>query len=371
MSTADAEDRLQDRADRLDDYFDATGLEAVWFARPNGFAWFTGGDNVVDREATTGVAAAGYTADGEFLVVTENTDAPRLADEELPAPVSVEQVPWYETSVAEAVAARSPTPAAADFDVPGFESVDATALRQPLSAGDIERYRSLGSEVAAAVETVGRELQSTDVEREVAAGLRISLATSGVDVPVCLVGGGERAQSYGRPSPTDAELGSYAVVSVTGERAGLHASLTRTVAFDAPDWLPERHEAATRVETTALAATRDAATDGETAATVFGAIQDAYETVGHPEEWRRHQQGGATGYAAREWTATPDSPRQVHAPMAYAWNPTVEGARSEDTVLVTEDGFEVLTATGRWPTSTVDAVDRDVSLERHDVLRGE
>lgn len=371
MNTPDTDERLQDRADRLDDYFDATGLEAVWFARPNGFAWLSGGDNVVDREATTGAAAAGYTADGEFLVVAENADAARLADEELPATVAVEQVPWYETSVAEAVAARSPTPAAADFDVPGFESLDAAALRQPLSEGDIERYRSLGREVAAAVETVSRELQSTDVEREVAAGLRISLATAGVDVPVCLVGGGERAQSYRHPTPTDAELGRYAVVSVTGERAGLHASLTRTVAFDAPDWLAERHEAAARVETTALAATRAAAAEAGTAATVFAAIEDAYEAVGYPETWRRHPQGGAAGYANREWEATPTATEEIHAPMAYAWSPTVDGARSEDTVLVTEGGFEVLTATDRWPTTTVDGVGRDVSLERHDVLTGE
>jgi Xaa-Pro aminopeptidase len=371
MRTTDADERLRERADRLDDHFDATGLEAVWFARPNGFAWLTGGDSVVDREEATGTAAAGYTADGEFLVVTESPHAERLADEELPAPVEVEQVPWYESSLTDAVAARSPTPAAADVDVPGFESIDATALRQPLSERDVERYRTLGREVAAAVETVSRELQSTDVEREVAAGLRISLATAGVDVPVCLVGGGQRAQAYPNPTPTDAELGDYAVVSVTGERAGLHASLTRTVAFDAPDWLGERHGAAARVETTALAATREAAVEGESTASVFSALRDAYAAVGHPEEWRQRPQGGAAGYAVREWVATPTATERIHAPMAYAWNPVVAGARSEDTVLVTADGFEVLTSTDRWPTSRVDAVDRDASIERPDVLRSE
>jgi hypothetical protein len=54
--------------------------------------------------------------------------------------------------------------------------------------------------------------------------------------------------------------------------------------------------------------------------------------------------------------------------MAYAWNPTVQGAKSEDTVLVTDDGFEVLTDTGQWPATVVDAYDYEAVLERPDVL---
>jgi len=162
---------------------------------------------------------------------------------------------------------------------------------------------------------------------------------------------------------------------VTAQRAGLHASCTRTVAFDPPSWLAERHEAAARVETTALAATQTAAAsdsragdNGGTAGDVFAAIQDAYDAVGHDGEWEHHHQGGAAGFAGREWIATPDHDAPVEAPMAYAWNPTVQGAKSEDTALVTDEEIEPLTATDRWPTTTVSAVDRDVELERPDVL---
>jgi hypothetical protein len=57
---------LSARAERLDEYLAARDLEAVWFVRPNGFAWLTGGSNVVDRSASVGVAAAGYDGDVEF-----------------------------------------------------------------------------------------------------------------------------------------------------------------------------------------------------------------------------------------------------------------------------------------------------------------
>ena len=349
---------LSARAERLDEYLDARGLEAVWFARPNGFAWLLGGDNVVDADADVGVAAAGY--DGAFRVVTANAEAERLAAEELPDDVVVDAFPWHADTLAGAVAERSPTPAAADFDVPGFDAVDATRLRQPLTEGDVERYRDLGREAAAAVETVCRNLEPEDPEYEVAAGVDISLASRDVNTPVVLVGGGERAQSYRHYTPSDAELGAYALVSVTAERGGLYASLTRTVAFDPPEWLDRRHRAAARVEATALAATRAAATgalgDG-TAGDVFEAVQAAYDAVGFEGEWRNHHQGGAAGYAGREWIATPDATDPVREPTGYAWNPTVQGAKSEDTHLVASDRTETLTKTGQWPTHEVEPVD--------------
>ena len=377
------------RAERLDEYLAARDLEAVWFAHPNGFAWLTGGSNVVDRSASVGVAAAGY--DGDFRVVTTAGDADRLREEELPAAVggdgdgtdtdvdvTIEETAWYEESLAEAVAERSPAPAAADFDVPGFESVDASRLRQPLTDEDVARYRELGRETAAALETVCRQLQPDDPEYEVEAAIRISLSSRDVETPVILVGGGNRAAEYGHPTPGDDELGDYAIVSVVGERGGLFASLTRTVVFDAPEGLKQRHRAAARIETTALSATQaaargelvgpeDADTDPDTASDVFAAIQDAYAAVDFPEEWRDHPQGGAAGYDTREWVAAPDATEPVRAPMGYAWNPWVQGARSEDTYLVTADRIENLTKTGQWPTLEVDAVGDvpELTLDRH------
>jgi Xaa-Pro aminopeptidase len=343
-------ERLDERRERLDDFLAREGREAVWLARPNAFAWLTGGSNVVDRDADLGVAAAGY--DGEFRVVTDNIEAERLADEELPDAFTVESTAWYESSLAEAVADRTPRPALADFSVPAseVEQFDGSALRQPLSEADIERYRDLGTATANAVESVCRELQSADTEIEVAAGIRISLSAQDIETPVALAGGADRAQQYRHYTPTTSRLGDYALVSVTAERGGLYASCTRTVAFDPPAWLADRHADAMQIETDALAATRRVAREGGTASDVFADVQAAYDRAGWPDEWRNHHQGGATGYAGREWFGTPDADELVQTPMAYAWNPTVQGAKSEDTVLVTDDGFEVLTATGDWPT---------------------
>ncbi|WP_266079833.1 M24 family metallopeptidase [Haladaptatus caseinilyticus] len=355
------------KLDRLDALLDARDLQSVWFARPNSFAWLTGGNNVVDREGDVGVAAVGY--DGNDLrVVTDTIEAPRLRDEECPGDVSVIAYEWYEKSLAEAVVEHATTPAAADFDVPNFESVTASALRQPLTPDDIEAYRTLGEETAAAVQAICRELEPEDTERDVASAVRGALDARGIETPVTLVGGSERAQQYRHYTPTDSELGNYALVSVTAERGGLHASLTRTVAFDPPEWLESRHQAAATVEATALAATKQAGTEGEAGAKVFEAIRSAYEAVGYEDEWKKHHQGGAAGYAGREWIATPTTDAEIRLPMTFAWNPTVQGAKSEDTVLISEDGMEILTKSGDWPTKAMTAVGREGTIPRPSIL---
>ena len=369
-------EHLKHRRERLSAFLDRGGLDAVWFGRPNSFAWLTGGSNVVDRDADVGVAAAGFTRPDGFVAVTDNIEAERLADEELPTAFDVQSVPWYESSLSSAVAEATPGAGAADFDAPGLDTLDASRLRRPLSPGDVERYRELGRDVAVAVERVAAELHPDDTEREVAAGLRVELATRGIDSPVVLVGGRARAQSYRHYTPSRAELGSYALLSVTAERGGLYASATRTVAFDdAPAWLTDRHHAAMRVEATALGATYGANSDGaeaesaDTAGDVFDAIADAYDDLDESGEWKKHHQGGAAGFAGREWFVAPDSDEPIEAPMAYAYNPTVRGAKSEDTVLVTDNGVEVLTRTGEWPTRTVSSCASEFTVERHAVRR--
>ncbi|QKY21427.1 M24 family metallopeptidase [Halolamina sp. CBA1230] len=359
---------LDARAARLDDYLAATGHDAVWFARPNAFAWLTGGRNAPAREDGVGVAAAGYVSGDTpaFRAVAPAGDAERIADEELPDTFAVEPVPWHE-SLAEAVARESPGAGAADFDVPGLDRIDAGALRQPLVPNDVDRYRSLAEETAAAVERVCRELGPDDAEYEAASALRIALSSGEMSAPVVRVAGSERAEAYHSPPAGADELGDYAVVTVTAERRGLHASLTRTVAFDPPERFEEQFRSAARAEATALAATHEAVDSGGDAGDVFAAIREAYAELGFPDAWEDGEQGGAAGFARREWLAAPEADQDVRAPMGYAYNPVVGGARSEDTYLVSsgDEPFECLTATPNWPTFDAEAVGFDLTVERH------
>jgi antitoxin VapB len=63
-------------------------------------------------------------------------------------------------------------------------------------------------------------------------------------------------------------------------------------------------------------------------------------------------------------TANPGSNEVVAAGQVYAWNPSITGSKSEDSVLITPQGFEVLTATPGWPLIEVDGVQRPAILEK-------
>jgi hypothetical protein len=51
--------------------------------------------------------------------------------------------------------------------------------------------------------------------------------------------------------------------------------------------------------------------------------------------------------------ALPASDQVVHDRQAFAWNPTVMGAKVEDTVIVLGERIENITATADWPTIPV------------------
>ena len=104
------------------------------------------------------------------------------------------------------------------------------------------------------------------------------------------------------------------------------------------------------VDTTFNLATKPGAIYGE----IFKQAQAVYAETGFTDEWKLHHQGGPTGYQGRFFKATPETKSIVSAGHVVAWNPSITGTKSEDTVLIKPDGHEILTAAIDWPTQTVE-----------------
>jgi Xaa-Pro aminopeptidase len=174
---------------------------------------------------------------------------------------------------------------------------------------------------------------------------------------VNLVAADERVAEYRHPLPTSKTLANTLLVALTGRRHGLHASLTRMVSFGRPDDdLRARHESVTRVDAAEILASRPGRSLGE----VMKKGVDQYAAEGFPDEWKLHHQGGLTGYAGREVFATAATAHALEAGNVLAWNPSITKVKSEDTVLVTDAGYEVLTRTGEWPENDVTVDDKSV-----------
>jgi antitoxin VapB len=138
----------------------------------------------------------------------------------------------------------------------------------------------------------------------------------------------------------------YAMLVLCGRRWGLVCSITRLIHFGSlPDELRRKAEAVAKVDAVFIAHTRP----GNKISQIFQYAVDAYAANGFPDEWKLHHQGGPASYEPREYIATPKIKDTVVLGQAYAWNPSITGTKSEDTIQVGEQDNEVLTAIPGWP----------------------
>jgi Xaa-Pro dipeptidase len=318
------------------------GLGAILLSHPANFAWYTGGaDNRVDRGDPVGVASV-LLMEYEAYVLTDNIEAPRMREEQTPG-IEVVEHPWHEEPAVllrELAGGASVGTDASSGPGPDL-SAEISPLRYVLDADAIEGYRRLAEEATLAVSEVAASLTPDTDELEAAARLSAACLKRGMFTPVLLAASGDRLVRYRHPIPYGGPLGNRAMLVACAERGGLFANLTRMVYFDVPD--PDtlrRQEACDEV----LSRMREEATrEGRTLAQAFGDCRRYYAEAGFPEGWRDHHQGGMTGYASREVIANPDARQEIREGQAFAWNPSLEGAKAEETFLLGPDGPEVLT----------------------------
>jgi antitoxin VapB len=220
------------------------------------------------------------------------------------------------------------------------------ALRASLLPEEIVRYRKVGRLAGEAMVLAARKLRKGWAEFQLAATLSEALVERGLEASVVLVGSDERLRKFRHPIPTFKKIRKSAMMVVCARGYGLVANLTRIVHFGkVPVDLQRRHLACLAVET----AMWEASKPGVAAAQVFRAAVREYSRQGFPGEWEKHHQGGPTGYDTRDFLAVPGETRRLVVNQALAWNPSITGTKSEDTVLMTAKGLEVLTPTPGWP----------------------
>ena len=127
---------------------------------------------------------------------------------------------------------------------------------------------------------------------------------------------------------------------VCAERGGLFVSLTRMIYFQEPD--PETARRQEACEDILRRMGEEATRQGSTLAQAFEDCRRFYAEAGFPEGWRDHHQGGMTGYASREVIATPGTHQEMREGQAFAWNPSLVGAKAEETFVLGRDGPVIL-----------------------------
>ena len=340
---------LDAKHDKLVEWLKSQRLAGVLIRRNENVAWLTGGavELRVLTPCETGVAALLVTAAGKRYYFTTENEAPRLHDEEFGA-LDFEPVlfPWYADDTVAAATKLAGGPLGSDTPGPGLMPINLFPLRASLSETEIARYRWLGAEVAAAtmeaLHQVEPGLSEYDLEAITAAGL----LRRGILPSVSLYAVDDRILKYKHAVARGARLKQYGMLNLCARKWGLAISITRFIHFGAlPSELAARFRSAAQVN----AALLDASRPGVTSAELFKVAQAAYAAEGFLGEEQFHHQGGPTGYGEREWVATPTGAETVVNNQAFAWNPSIRGGKTEDTVLLRDGQIEWLTATPELP----------------------
>jgi len=328
-------------------------LDALWLQRVSSFAWATcGGAAYINTAATTGAASLLITPNARY-VITTNIEAKRLEQEDQLGAQGWEfrAAYWHDANPALAELTRG-LRLGSDFPAPNATDLsnEIARLRANLTPEEGDRVHALGKSCAEAMDKAIRAVRPGQTEFEIAARLGAEAQARGVQPIVNLIATDERIFAYRHPLPTAKKLDQYAMLVLCGRKWGLVCSITRLVYFGKlPDEIRRKMDACARIDATFNAATRP----GAKLRDVFQRAVNAYAETGFADEWHLHHQGGATGYEPREYLGNLSSNDVVATGQTYAWNPSITGTKSEDTILVGEKSNEVITAIPGWETIRV------------------
>jgi len=353
------------KINQLETLLDDLGLETLVLGRHSTVAWATcGASTYVNTASTEGVATL-VIKRGERHVFMQNIEAARLGVEEGLGELGWQIHPYDWWGSDEGYPAYLTGGVGSDMPEPGEVNVAAaiSRLRSILQPVEQDRFRALGRISGDAMQAAVQRVRPGMTEHEIASLLAQETHARGAQPIVNLIATDERIFAYRHPIPTYKRMDKYAMLVLCARQHGLVASVTRLVHFGPLDEeLRNKANAVALIDATFMTKTRPGATLGE----VFGAAQEVYAQTGHANEWQLHHQGGPAGYEAREVIAKPGMAYIVAAGQPYAWNPSITGCKSEDTILVGEAGFEVVTTTPQLPVLTVEI--NGVQVTRPDIL---
>jgi Xaa-Pro dipeptidase len=345
-------DEIKEKERRVRDFLRLKGLKALLLKRQANFSWMTcGGLNLVGITTEVGATSLLITEDSKF-VISNNIEAPRMIEEEgLEKQGFVAKIfPWHEdqeTALVKELVGEGPVGSDVPFPNATMLAEDIARLRYSLTPEEIERYRWLGERVSSALEKTMMRTKKGEKESEVVARLCRESWKDRIDPIMLMAAADDRIFKFRHPIPTERKIEKYLMVSVNARKWGLIVSLTRFVYFGRlPKELRDKYKANVFIDCTMMAHTRP----GVPVKEILQKGIDAYREKEYPEDWRLHHQGGSIGYTGRDYRVNFKTPDLVQENQAFTWNPSITGTKSEDTILATTKGPEMITKPILYPT---------------------
>jgi Xaa-Pro aminopeptidase len=364
-------DEIKEKERRVREFLRLKNLKALLLKRQANFSWMTcGGLNLVGIATEMGTTSLLITDNSKF-VISNNIEAPRMIGEEglEKQGFVIKTFPWFEdqeVSIVKELLGEGPLGSDGLFPNAQMMAEDIARLRYSFTPDEQKRYRWLGKRVSIALEKTMMKTKKGEKESAVVGRLSKELWKDRIDPVTLMSAADDRISQFRHPIPTEKKIEKYLMVSVNARKWGLIVSLTRFVHFGKlPKELREKYEANVFIDCTMMAHTRP----GIPAKEVLQKGIDAYQGKGYPEEWKLHHQGGSIGYTGRDYRVHFKTPDIIQENQAFTWNPSITGTKSEDTILATLKGPEMITHPILYPTLSLSVA--GISFIRPDVLEKE
>jgi Xaa-Pro aminopeptidase len=363
-----ANGEIKEKERRVRDFLRSKGLKALLLKRQANFSWMTcGGLNLVGITTEMGATTLLITENSKF-VIANNIEAPRMIEEEglEKQGFVVKTFPWHEdqeTFIVKDLVGDGPVGCDAPFPNTVMVAEEVAKLRYSLTPEEVDRYRWLGEKASLALEKTVMRAKKGEKESAVVGRLCKELWKDRIDPITLMSAADDRISRFRHSIPTERKIEKYLMVSVNARKWGLIVSLTRFVYFGRlPKELKEKYKATVFIDCTFMAHTRP----GIPVRDVLKKGIDAYKEKGYPEEWRLHHQGGSIGYTGRDYRTNFKTPDLVQENQAFTWNPSITGTKSEDTILATSKGPELVTRPILYPTLSMTV--EGISFKRPAIL---
>lgn len=322
-------------------------IDSILIQRSNNFAWLTDGvASYVGLASDCGASFLLITRESQY-VITNNIELKNLEFEEGLTGWSFIVSSWLEDKI---ISINRNVVGVLGSDYLFLNAIDCSnefaKLRYNLDSLEIHRYIQLGLDTGRAIQQTAKDIRPGMSEFKISGILSGYCNEFGIVPIVNLIAVDERIYKHGHPLPSSKKLEKHSLLVLGARKWGLVASASRLVYFGKiSSELREKTNACARIDAAFIKATKS----GFKLSDAFQAGIDCYESEGYKNDWHTHHQGGLTSYLSREIVATSLSTHDVLSGQAYAWNPTLSGVKSEDTILLTGSETKIITQVDDWP----------------------
>jgi Xaa-Pro aminopeptidase len=339
----------QEKERRIHAMLDNLSYDSLIVTRRDNFAWLSCG----------GRAVVAYTVQDSpvFLVVTPeekyavglSIDLLRTMDDELAdqgyQPVSL---PSFGKTPIEAALEMATGKVAADSPIPGADDISLVVrtLHEPFTPQEMERYAAVSLESGEILLELAHWVEPGMTERQVFAHMWKLYLEHGFEGVCMFVGSDERIRLYRHAVPSDKPIEKGVLLAPAASKWGLHVPNSRMVYFEEPPGdIRRRFLAVATMQGAMVSSVRP----GVKLASLLDLCFSLFQSLGYPEERTVHYHGGPAGYQPNYPERCQDPQEVVKPNMAFAWYMTIAGAKSEELMLVDNQGASLKSVAPGWP----------------------